>query len=227
MRRYGVVMTVVILLSAIGCDDKSDQTGKPDGKPDTKNASREELVDLLIARGKADGKDSGGRGPYWLALVYAPDKPGLKATFKSAGEGASYPLELDEAKRLQATTQALPIAMSMAPWPKVTPETDRLELRILVDGLLLNRLALATFKIRGDEIRCLTGLGDLEQGEVGVLCFLDKPGLTPGQLAERYGKPTAEFEDDDGNICVNYGRIRLLTTASGEHAMVFFPRVGM
>ena len=96
------------------------------------------------------------------------------------------------------------------PWPDPTPETEPVELRMLLDKQLAGDLHYADFRAEG----------------VWGLVFTAKPALTVSEVKVRYGKPSAEKKGEDGSVLLTYGRFRLAADKSGNVAGIFFQKFG-
>lgn len=114
-------------------------------------------------------------------------------------------LKIDEADRIITLVRQLSSQVWLG-WPPLTPETQLVELRTLMDSSLV---------------------GNLRCGEMGVegeqsFVFVDPPASTLAAALEKYGKPTQNTKLPDGSSSATYGRIRLAADKPGKIVLVLY-----
>jgi len=178
--------------------------GKADpGKADNRS-ERGKLIADLVTRGDELAKQdkSLASWAYWFACFYDPTNIELAAKAKPG-------INLGE-EQIGRVVSVIEKSASDAyvDWPKPTPETDIIELRILLNPKLVGNLQCGDFRP--------------ETGG-GAKIFVSRPSMKLEKASEEYGESSSKHVLPKYALTIiTYGRVRLLADKAGEIFAVLY-----
>lgn len=190
----------------------------PTTSPEDKNAkfarlaanrgTRAELLAALVEKGDAAARDEKdlkhlrSRWAYTFASLFDPDNREVAGKLKALG-GQVTRAESKDVEGANDAGMRFSIAMIsgisgvnlqrlLGSFPKLTPEMQLVNLRMLLDDRLVGDLAYTPWQIGEGSSRSL-------------LVFIKQPSISPNELRSTYGEPSAENMSDN---TTTYGLIR-------------------